>query len=218
MRALLRSFQFLAVATCAVSLASATTGCGGGGSDGGACCKTCSTGKACGDSCISRDYQCHEGNGCACDAALALNPKPGTPVVEAFTYIGPTGLRYGEGVVSGNLDASPTPLEVEVGKATPLYWEHVYLGELVPAPDTDIITFNVHLQNAGCTILTRELVGELIRLKNANGVAASLQDLEAMGFRGVETLHDKTSTSALATDVAFLKNFGSGLERHAGCR
>ena len=32
-----------------------------------ACCKTCRAGKACGDSCISRDKECHKGNGCACD-------------------------------------------------------------------------------------------------------------------------------------------------------
>ncbi len=31
------------------------------------CCKTCSKGKACGDSCISRAKQCHKGPGCACD-------------------------------------------------------------------------------------------------------------------------------------------------------
>lgn len=31
------------------------------------CCKICSKGKACGDSCISRSYQCHKGAGCACD-------------------------------------------------------------------------------------------------------------------------------------------------------
>ena len=31
------------------------------------CCKHCSAGKACGDSCISRDKQCHKGPGCACD-------------------------------------------------------------------------------------------------------------------------------------------------------
>lgn len=31
------------------------------------CCKVCSTGKACGDSCISRAKQCHKGPGCACD-------------------------------------------------------------------------------------------------------------------------------------------------------
>ena len=32
-----------------------------------ACCKVCSKGKACGDSCISRDKECHKGKGCACD-------------------------------------------------------------------------------------------------------------------------------------------------------
>ena len=32
-----------------------------------ACCKTCSKGKACGDTCISRDKSCHVGRGCACN-------------------------------------------------------------------------------------------------------------------------------------------------------
>lgn len=32
-----------------------------------ACCKVCKKGKACGDSCISQDKQCHKGPGCACD-------------------------------------------------------------------------------------------------------------------------------------------------------
>lgn len=31
------------------------------------CCKICTTGKACGDSCISRNYTCHKGPGCACN-------------------------------------------------------------------------------------------------------------------------------------------------------
>jgi hypothetical protein len=31
------------------------------------CCKVCSTGKACGNTCISRAYMCHVGSGCACD-------------------------------------------------------------------------------------------------------------------------------------------------------
>jgi hypothetical protein len=31
------------------------------------CCKHCSQGKACGDSCISRNDECHVGPGCACD-------------------------------------------------------------------------------------------------------------------------------------------------------
>jgi hypothetical protein len=34
---------------------------------GYACCKICSAGKACGDSCIARSKVCHKGKGCACD-------------------------------------------------------------------------------------------------------------------------------------------------------
>ena len=33
------------------------------------CCKVCSKGKACGNSCIRRDYTCRKGSGCACNAA-----------------------------------------------------------------------------------------------------------------------------------------------------
>ena len=33
-----------------------------------ACCKVCTVGKACGNSCISRSYTCHQAPGCACDA------------------------------------------------------------------------------------------------------------------------------------------------------
>lgn len=31
------------------------------------CCKICTVGQACGNSCISRQYQCHQPPGCACD-------------------------------------------------------------------------------------------------------------------------------------------------------
>ncbi len=31
------------------------------------CCKTCRKGKACGDSCISREKSCRVGRGCACN-------------------------------------------------------------------------------------------------------------------------------------------------------
>lgn len=31
------------------------------------CCKVCDEGKACGDSCISESYTCHQDPGCACD-------------------------------------------------------------------------------------------------------------------------------------------------------
>jgi hypothetical protein len=40
-----------------------------GGSGGGdSCCKVCRVGKACGNSCISRELTCHQDPGCACDA------------------------------------------------------------------------------------------------------------------------------------------------------
>jgi competence protein ComEC len=32
------------------------------------CCRVCTTGKACGNSCIARDRQCHQPTGCACNA------------------------------------------------------------------------------------------------------------------------------------------------------
>lgn len=32
------------------------------------CCRVCSVGYACGNSCISRAKQCHKPKGCACDA------------------------------------------------------------------------------------------------------------------------------------------------------
>ncbi len=31
------------------------------------CCKVCTTGKACGDSCIAKNLTCHKGPGCACN-------------------------------------------------------------------------------------------------------------------------------------------------------
>ncbi len=33
------------------------------------CCKICTTGKACGNSCINRNYTCHQPPGCACNAS-----------------------------------------------------------------------------------------------------------------------------------------------------
>lgn len=37
---------------------------------GGACCKVCTLGKACGDACIADDRTCHVGPGCACNASM----------------------------------------------------------------------------------------------------------------------------------------------------
>jgi hypothetical protein len=38
------------------------------------CCRICDKGKACGDSCISRKYECHKGEGCACDRVDVCEP------------------------------------------------------------------------------------------------------------------------------------------------
>jgi hypothetical protein len=54
-------FLFLALAL------SACTPFNSGGS-GGSCCRYCSVGKPCGDSCISLDKNCNKGPGCACYA------------------------------------------------------------------------------------------------------------------------------------------------------
>lgn len=53
----------LAFALLSIAGAGAVTGC----ANTSGCCKVCSTGKACGDTCISRAYECHVGAGCACD-------------------------------------------------------------------------------------------------------------------------------------------------------
>jgi hypothetical protein len=34
------------------------------------CCKICRKGKACGDSCIARDRECHQPPGCACNGVV----------------------------------------------------------------------------------------------------------------------------------------------------
>ncbi len=38
-----------------------------GAASGGACCKICTKGKACGNTCIAAHKICHVGPGCACD-------------------------------------------------------------------------------------------------------------------------------------------------------
>jgi hypothetical protein len=68
----MKTLAFLiAAATLALGPASFDP-CGAGAASAAsgtfACCKRCSAGKACGDSCIARDKTCHKGKGCACDA------------------------------------------------------------------------------------------------------------------------------------------------------
>lgn len=42
----------------------------------GVCCRTCTTGKACGDSCISRALTCRVGSGCACNGEIPSDAPP----------------------------------------------------------------------------------------------------------------------------------------------
>ena len=46
-----------------------TTACSDstGPNGSGGCCRVCTTGKACGDSCISKSKTCNVGPGCACN-------------------------------------------------------------------------------------------------------------------------------------------------------
>jgi hypothetical protein len=57
-----------AFATLALGPASLSQCLGGSAAaQGRYCCKHCSKGKACGDSCIARWKTCHKGKGCACN-------------------------------------------------------------------------------------------------------------------------------------------------------
>jgi hypothetical protein len=44
---------------------------------GGNCCRVCTTGKPCGNSCISRDKNCNVGGGCACYGNNAVEQLAG---------------------------------------------------------------------------------------------------------------------------------------------
>ncbi len=63
-----RGLAFLAAAA-SLALGPASLGAcpPGAAAQGRYCCKVCSTGKACGDSCIARWKTCHKGKGCACN-------------------------------------------------------------------------------------------------------------------------------------------------------
>lgn len=66
MNAILRALRVLVLACPFAVTASVPLlqGCGGGGDS---CCKVCSTGKACGDTCIAANQTCHTSGGCACN-------------------------------------------------------------------------------------------------------------------------------------------------------
>jgi hypothetical protein len=53
-------------ASVLLSAAPILTSCGDGPTSSGTCCKVCTTGKPCGDTCIAKNETCHKGRGCAC--------------------------------------------------------------------------------------------------------------------------------------------------------
>lgn len=57
--------QFLASSTWNPEILASAAGC----IPASKCCRICGKGKACGNSCISRSYNCHKGRGCACDSS-----------------------------------------------------------------------------------------------------------------------------------------------------
>ncbi|HEY8076277.1 MAG TPA: hypothetical protein VIF62_19260 [Labilithrix sp.] len=40
------------------------------------CCRICTQGQACGNTCIAKDKQCHKGRGCACDVGDVCAEDP----------------------------------------------------------------------------------------------------------------------------------------------
>ena len=61
-------FFLLPLALCSLlSAAPILSGCDGGPTSSSKCCKVCTTGKACGDTCIAKNLTCHTAGGCACN-------------------------------------------------------------------------------------------------------------------------------------------------------
>ena len=68
----------------------------------GTCCKVCTNGKPCGDTCISNSYECHVCSGCACNSSYAtLNS---IPYIQTNNMFNIAGLEYQSGVEHGFID------------------------------------------------------------------------------------------------------------------
>ena len=72
------------------------------------CCKICSTGKACGDSCISKSYSCSKGSGCAYNGKLDYKLLPGIPVVSIGQISSFTGYSFSSGSEAVSVDEAGT--------------------------------------------------------------------------------------------------------------
>lgn len=93
------------------------------------CCKVCTVGKACGDTCISISKQCNTGPGCACDGGYYSSHTVPSPSPLTYSYDTTTS-RY----AYLNISSNPTGLEVFIdgkplGRRTPLRAVEVPLSE-----------------------------------------------------------------------------------------
>lgn len=63
------------------------------------CCKVCTTGKPCGDTCIAASSTCHTAPGCACSAASAFDALVAAPTPQFLNYTptqGPIAYSYAD--------------------------------------------------------------------------------------------------------------------------
>jgi len=92
------AFAAGAVTTACVPAPTGGGGTGGGGGGGGrVCCRYCTTGKPCGNTCIARHLTCRTPGGCAC---FGNNVDPETEAEwlaamepDAQPFLGPAALR-----------------------------------------------------------------------------------------------------------------------------
>ena len=78
-------------------------GCGSSSGDG--CCRICDVGKACGNSCIAREFECRVGTGCACNASSVSSVTNSVlPIQLTGTWQGSWNSEEGGG--SGTLSAT----------------------------------------------------------------------------------------------------------------
>ncbi len=74
MRIRLRRFGILVVLVIPLVLGGGSTARSDSASPSG-CCKVCTEGKACGDTCIARDKTCEVGPGCACTRMITSSSR-----------------------------------------------------------------------------------------------------------------------------------------------
>jgi hypothetical protein len=84
------------------------------------CCKICSLGYACGNSCISRTFVCHQPGGCACDAANNAPVAPITPTpISPITPTSPITPLFPTTPITPLLPVQPLPIIGPIDPQTP---------------------------------------------------------------------------------------------------